>query len=55
MDRREKRRICREGHAEEVRGEQTLFELAAKHGMHQVMIAQWKCQTNEGMAAIFSR
>ncbi|WP_283092089.1 hypothetical protein [Gluconobacter wancherniae] len=40
MDRREKRRICKEGHTEEVRGEQTLSELASKYGTHQVMIAQ---------------
>ncbi|WP_408871250.1 transposase [Gluconobacter kondonii] len=38
----------------EVPDEQTLSELASKHGKHQKMIAQWKCQTLEGMAATFS-
>ena len=40
---------------EKVRDEQTLLELASKHSMHQTMIAQWKYQTLEGMAATFSR
>lgn len=39
---------------EAIRGEQTLSELASKHGMHQTMIAQWKRQAIEGMAATFS-
>jgi len=29
-------------------------ELASKHGVHQTMIAQWKRQAIEGMAATFS-
>lgn len=37
-----------------IKGEQTLAELAAKHGIHQTMIAQWKRQAIEGMAATFS-
>ncbi len=39
---------------EAMRGEQTLSELASKHGVHQTMIAQWKRQAVEGMAGIFS-
>lgn len=36
---------------EAIRGELTLAELAAKHGIHQTMIAAWKKQAIEGMAA----
>lgn len=39
---------------EVIRGELTLAELASKHGVHQTMIAQWKRQAIEGMAASFS-
>lgn len=39
---------------EAIKGEQTLAELAAKHGVHQTMIATWKRQAVEGMAATFS-
>jgi len=39
---------------EAIRGEQTLAELSAKHGIHQTMIAAWKKQAVEGMAATFS-
>ncbi len=31
-----------------IRGEQTLAELSAKHGIHQTMIAAWKRQAIEG-------
>lgn len=39
---------------EAIRGELTLAELAAKHGIHPTMIATWKRQATEGMAATFS-
>ena len=39
---------------EAIRGELTLAELAAKHGIHQTMIAAWKKQAIEGMAGTFS-
>ena len=39
---------------EAIKGELTLAELAAKHGIHQTMIAQWKRQAIEGMEATFS-
>lgn len=39
---------------EAIKGEQSLAELAAKHGIHQTMIATWKRQAIEGMAATFS-
>lgn len=39
---------------EAIKGDQTLAELAAKHSIHQTMIATWKRQAIEGMAATFS-
>lgn len=39
---------------EAIRGELTLAELAAKHGIHPTMIATWKRQAIAGMAATFS-
>jgi len=36
-----------------IRGEQTLAELSAKHGIHQTMIAAWKRQAIEGLALTF--
>jgi transposase len=39
---------------EAIRGDQTLAELAAKHGIHHTMIATWKKQAIEGMSATFS-
>ncbi|WP_371345425.1 IS3 family transposase [Ancylobacter sp. IITR112] len=39
---------------EALRGEQTVAQLAAKHGLHQTMINAWKKQAIEGMAAVFS-
>lgn len=39
---------------EAIRGELTLAELSAKHGIHQTMIAAWKKQAIEGMSATFS-
>jgi transposase len=39
---------------EAIKGDLTLAELAAKHGIHQTMIATWKRQAIEGMAETFS-
>lgn len=39
---------------EAIRGELTLAELAAKHGIHPTMIATWKRQAIAGMATTFS-
>ena len=39
---------------EAIKGELTLAELSAKHGIHQTMIAAWKRQAIEGLAAMFS-
>ncbi len=39
---------------EAIRGEQTLSELAVKHGVHPNMVAQWKRQAIDGMAGVFS-
>lgn len=38
---------------EAIRGDLTLAELAAKHGIHHTMIVSWKKQAVEGMAATF--
>ena len=39
---------------EATKGEQTLAELGAKHGIHQAMIATWKRQAIAGLTGIFS-
>jgi transposase len=39
---------------EAIRGDLTLAELAAKHGVHHTMIAAWKRQAVDGMATTFS-
>lgn len=39
---------------EALRGEQTVAQLAARHGVHQTMINAWKKQAVEGMAMVFS-
>ncbi len=38
---------------EAIKGEQTLAEIGARHGIHQVMVANWKKQAIEGMASSF--
>ena len=37
-----------------LRGELTTAQLAAKHGIHQTMVGEWKKQAMEGVAAVFS-
>lgn len=39
---------------EAIRGDLTLAELAAEHGIHHTMIAAWKRQAIDGMAGTFS-
>ncbi len=39
---------------EAIRGDLTLAELGAKHGIHHTMIAAWKRQAVDGMSATFS-
>ncbi len=39
---------------EAIRGDLTLAELAAKHGVHHTMIASWKRQAIDGMTGTFS-
>ena len=39
---------------EALRGELTIAQLVAKHGVHQTLINAWKRQAVEGMAAGFS-
>ena len=39
---------------EAIRGDLTLAELAARHGIHHTMMAAWKRQAVEGMAGTFA-
>ena len=39
---------------EAIRGDLTVAELVAKHGVHQTVINTWKRQALEGMSGIFS-
>ena len=39
---------------ETLRGEMTAAQLAAKHGIHQTMVGEWKRQAMEGLTAVFS-
>jgi transposase len=39
---------------EALRGELTTAQLAAKHGIHQTMVGDWKRQAMEGLAGVFS-
>ncbi|ADU15356.1 transposase IS3/IS911 family protein (plasmid) [Asticcacaulis excentricus CB 48] len=39
---------------EAIKGEMTLAQLAAKHGVHQTLINSWKRQAIENMASAFS-
>jgi transposase len=39
---------------EAIRGDLTLAELAAKHGVHHTMMAAWKRQAIDGMASTFA-
>jgi transposase len=39
---------------EAIKGEQTLAEIGAKHGVHLTMVAAWKKAAIEGMANSFS-
>lgn len=37
-----------------LRGDETLAELAARHGVHPNLITKWKRQAAEGMVEVFS-
>ena len=39
---------------EALRGELTTAQLAAKHGVHQTVIGDWKRQAVEGLVTVFS-
>ena len=39
---------------EALRGELTIAQLVAKHGVHQTLINAWKRQAVEGLAAVFA-
>jgi transposase len=38
---------------EAIKGELTLSQLVAKHGVHQTMINAWKKQATEGLSTVF--
>jgi transposase-like protein len=40
---------------EAIRGDLTLAELAAKHGVHHTMIAAWKRQAIDGRSRVLAR
>lgn len=39
---------------EAIRGELTISQLVAKHGVHQTVINAWKKQAMDGLAGVFS-
>jgi transposase len=39
---------------EALRGELAAVQLAAKHGINQTMVGEWRRQATEGLAAVFS-
>jgi transposase len=39
---------------EALRDELTAAQLAAKHGIHQTMVGDWKRQATEGLASVFA-
>jgi len=39
---------------EALTGEATMAELAARHGVHPNMIAQWKARAKEGLVDVFT-
>jgi len=39
---------------EALRGELTAAQLAAKYGIHQTMVGDWKRQATEGLASVFA-
>ena len=39
---------------EALRGELTMSQLVAKHGVHQTLISAWKRQALEGLSGVFS-
>jgi transposase len=39
---------------EALRGELTAAQLAAKHGIHQTLVGDWKRQATEGLASVFA-
>ena len=39
---------------EALRGELTTAQLAARHGIHQTMVGEWKRQAMEGLTAVFA-
>ena len=37
-----------------IRGELTISQLVAKHGVHQTLINSWKKQATEGLSTVFA-
>ena len=38
---------------EALKGEQTVAEIAAKHGLHPTLVTEWKLQLAEGASAVY--
>jgi transposase len=40
---------------EALKGEQTVAEIAAKHGLHPTLVNEWKRQLADGASAVFEK
>jgi len=40
---------------EALKGEQTVAEIAAKHGLHPTLVTEWKRQLADGASAVFEK
>ena len=40
---------------EALKGEQTVAEIAAKHGLHPTLVNEWKRQLADGASAVFDK
>src|SRR3954462_11801699 len=40
---------------EALKGEQTVAEIASKHGLHPTLVTEWKRQLAEGASAVFEK
>ena len=40
---------------EALKGEQTVAEIASKHGLHPTLVNEWKRQLAEGASAVFDK
>ena len=40
---------------EALRGDRTVQQIAAKHGVHPNQVSQWKCKASAGLVELFER